>query len=99
MDWIYNLIEAASSLVDKDKGMLIIHRNMKVHPKFKVYKTFSYSIYLVKNKQKELLLEWETTKNVSESIMEVWKDSDIEFLPKLIDWLSSESFIKLKNEV
>lgn len=50
MDWIYNLIEAASSLVDKDKGMLIIHRNMKVHPKFKVYKTFSYSIYLVKNK-------------------------------------------------
>lgn len=31
--------------------------------------------------------------------MEVWKDSDIEFLPKLIDWLSSESFIKLKNEV
>lgn len=99
MDWIYDLIEAASSLISKDKGMLVIHRNMKVHPKFKVYKTFSYSVYLVKNKEKELLLKWETTKNVSDNIIEVWRDSDKEFLPKLIDWLSSGSFIKLKNEV
>lgn len=97
MDWIYSLIEAASSLIDKNKGMLIIHRNMKVHPKFKVYKTFAYSIYLVKNKEKELLLEWETTKNTTDDIIEVWRDADKEFLPKLINWLSSESFIKLKK--
>ncbi len=97
MDQIYNLIEAANSIISSDKGMLVIHKNMQVHPKFKAYKTFNYSIYLVKNENKELLFHWEVTKNATDSLIEVWRQADKEFLPEYINWLSSKSFIKLKK--
>ena len=97
---LYDIIEAASRYIHPTNGTLVLHRSMKEHPKFKVYKKYCYYIYLVKNGKKEQLLSWECTKNSpSDSILSDWKELDKEFLLQLVPWLSSESYIKLKDGI
>ena len=50
---LYDIIEAANSHLKE--GTLILHRSMKAHPMFKVYKIFCYNLYYVKDKEKTLL--------------------------------------------
>lgn len=100
---LYDIIEAASKLVDKSKGFLVLHRGVHVNPRFKVYKRYSYALYLVSNRDKndrECLLRYETEKNSpAENMDKDWKEQDMIFLSILIDWLSSEHFIKLKHGI
>lgn len=84
---IHDIIEAVSTLL-KDKT-LILHRNMKEHPKFKVYKVFEYNLYsLNEDKSKNLLLAHSFTVNTpSEDIMNTWKKCDKDYLPILFKWV------------
>lgn len=72
---LYDFVDAASKLMKDKTKTLVLHRCMKQHPKFKVYKTYEYRLYLVNsgNKEKTLLLEKAFTKNVpAEDILKVW---------------------------
>lgn len=90
-----DIIEAADSLL-KDKSLtLVLHRNMKTHPKFKVYKIFEYKLYAVNtsDKTKTILIDKSFTANTpADDIICTWNKYDKEFLPVLIKWFSSEEF-------
>lgn len=86
---LYDVIEAMN--VYLNNGMLVLHRNMKVHSKFKAYKIFCYDLYYVTKNNKVIVLSYEETKNApSDSIKEVWLECDKLYLRKLIDWISNE---------
>ena len=92
---LYDIVEAASSLMRDKSTTLVLHRSMKQHPKFKVYKIFEYKLYLVNsgNNTKTLLLEKAFTKNTpSDEIIKAWNASDKEYLPVLIKWLTTNEY-------
>lgn len=93
---LYDLIDAACKLMQDKTNTLVLHRDMKQHPRFKVYKSFEYKLYLVNsgNKEKILLLEKVFTKNTpADDILKTWNECDKEYLPTFIKWLTNE-FIK-----
>lgn len=96
---IHDIIDAASSFVHPSKGTLVLHRSMRQHPKFKVYKTYYYHLYLIKGKEKkERILTWEQTVNSpADNMLSDWKRFDKEFLKQLIPWLTSNSYMDLRN--
>lgn len=47
---LYDIVDAASSLLNE--GTLVLHKSMKAHPTFKVYKKFCYDLYRVVDKIK-----------------------------------------------
>lgn len=97
---LYDIIEAASKFVHPTRGTLVLHRSVKEHPKFKVYKKYCYYLYLVNGKGKEQLLSFEHTKNSpADDMLKDWKELDKEFLLQLIPWLSSEFYTKLRDGV
>lgn len=61
MIYIDDIIDAINSFT---KDTLVLHRKMSTHPKFKVYKIYSYELYKVSSTSNELLLNWDITKNV-----------------------------------
>lgn len=76
---------------------LVLHKKMDTHPKFKVYKIYTYDLYRVDARNKELLLEWKITKNApSEEIRKAWNEADKEYLAILVDWISSDKYKKIK---
>lgn len=98
MDLIYDVIEAMNTLIDKTAGEFIIHKSMRQHPKFKAIKIYSYKLYLVNTQNKEVILEKEISKNTSlDSIIDAWKEADKEFLPNLLEYISSNHFNKFKK--
>ena len=58
---LYDIIEGVNPLLKE--GMLVLHRTMKLHPTFKVYKIFSYNLYRVCNNKKTLVHSYEETRN------------------------------------
>lgn len=91
---VYDIIEAINSYI-KD-GTLVLHRSMKVHPRFKVYKTFCYNLYYVDRLSKDLLFSCEETENSpSEDLKTVWDKCDKLFLKKLVKWMSTDNYKKL----
>lgn len=92
---INDIIEAINKV---SKTTLILHRSMTVHPKFKIYKVYSYNLYRVDN-DKQLLLEWSVAKNTSsDTIGKCWDEADKEYLSILVNWLSSDKYKELKND-
>lgn len=88
---LYDIIEAMNSYLTD--GMFVLHRSMKVHSKFKVYKIFCYNLYHVTKDNKVIVLSYEETKNApSDSIKEVWLECDKLYLRKLVKWLSGDEF-------
>lgn len=88
---IYNIVEAASFHLKE--GTLVLHKSMKIHPKFKVYKKFCYDLYHIKNEERILLLSYEEVKNApADEIIEVWTDCDKLYLRELIKWLAGEEY-------
>lgn len=86
---IYDLIEALGASLNKN---FILHRSMKKHPKFKIYKIFEYSLYqLNKDKTKELLYIHSFNINApSEEIDNTWKDCDKKYISILFNWVYNE---------
>lgn len=81
---------AGSELKD---GTLVLHRSMRVHPKFKVYKKFCYDLYRVNGKDKELIYTCEETKNTpADDIISVWKECDKNFLKWLLKWIAGNEY-------
>lgn len=94
---LYDIIEAANSMLKE--GTLVLHRNMKVHPTFKIYKIFCYDLYKIDNGNKELLLTEEIIENTSsEDITKIWYKCDKEYLKSLIKWLSSDNYKTMKKD-
>jgi hypothetical protein len=92
---INDIIEAINKV---SKTTLILHRSMTVHPKFKIYKVYSYNLYRV-DTDKQLLLEWSVAKNTSsDTIGKCWDEADKEYLSILVNWLSSDKYKELKND-
>lgn len=88
---LYNVIDAASTLLKK--GTLVLHRSMKIHPKFKVYKIFCYNLYYITDKEKILLFSHEEVKNTpAEDISKIWIECDRLYLSELIKWFAGERY-------
>lgn len=94
---LYDIVDAASSLLKE--GTLVLHRNMKVHPTFKVYKKFCYNLYKVNGKNKELLFTFEETKNTpADDIIKVWRECDKAYLEWFIKWLCGDEYKAMKKD-
>lgn len=90
---LYDFVDAASKLIKDKTKTLVLHRCMKQHLKFKVYKSFEYKLYLInsRNGEKTLLFEKSFIKNTpAEDIPKVWDDCDKELLSELIKWLIND---------
>lgn len=95
---LYDIIEAINANLKPGIGTLILHRKFTVHPVFKIYKKFNYSLYLLKDNEKNLIDEVEFTENVqAEDINEVWSRCDKTYLIKLIDLISDKQFKEIQN--
>lgn len=95
---LYDIIEAASTYLKE--GTLVLHRSMKVHPKFKVYKIFCYNLYKIENKEKTLIFSFEETKNTPvDSIDEVWNECDKLYLRELIKWIAGDNYKSMTNGI
>lgn len=93
---LYDIVESLNKVLKDKTRTLVLHRSMKQHPKFKVYKLFEYRLYLVNsgNKEKTLLLEKVFTMNSpADDILKIWKECDTEYLSTLMEWVTKE-FIK-----
>lgn len=94
---LYDIVNAAGSLLKE--GTLVLHRSMKVHPTFKVYKRFCYDLYKVVNKNKELLFSFEETKNTpADDITKVWAECDKAYLGWFIKWVSGDEYKSMKKD-
>lgn len=95
---LYDIIEAASSYLKE--GTLVLHKSMKVHPTFKVYKKFCYDLYKVVNSNKELVFSYETTVNSpADSIDKIWDECDKLYLEVLISWFTSDEYKLMRKDV
>ena len=95
---LYDIIDAASSYI-KD-GTLVLHKSMRIHPKFKIYKRFCYNLYIVKGKDKKLIFPFEETKNVTEDeISSTWLNCDKLYLRELIKWIAGDEYKSIINGV
>lgn len=93
-----NLEDIITAINNNTNATLVLHQKMTSHPKFKIYKVFSYSLYRIDTKEKELLLDWSTTKNVSmEDVNKTKIECDKQYLSTLVNWLSSDNFRNLKE--
>ena len=82
---LYDIVNAMNTFIPKNKGMLVLHRSMKEHKKFKIYKIFEYNLWLVKGKEKQLVSTLSESVNTPmDKIEETWKTVDKKFLPNLI---------------
>lgn len=97
---LYDIIEATGKFVHPSRGTLVLHKSIKAHPKFKVYKKYCYYLYLVNGKEKKQLLSREVTKNSpADNMLDDWKELDKEFLLQFIPWLSSEYYTNLRDGI
>lgn len=90
---LYDIVDAVSNLMKDKTKTLVLHKVMKQHPIFKVYKSFEYRLYIINsgNKEKNLLLEKVFTKNTpADNILKTWDECDKEYLPMLIQWITKE---------
>lgn len=95
---LYDIVDAASLYLKE--GILVLHRSMKVHPKFKVYKRFCYDLYIVKNKEKSLIFSFEETKNTpAEDMVKIWDDCDKLYLRELIKWIAGDEYKSMTNGI
>lgn len=93
---LYDIVDAASYYL---KGMLVLHRSMKVHPKFKIYKRFCYDLYYVKDKEKTLIFTHEEIKNASaDEMVRIWSDCDKLYLREFIKWVAGEEYKSMLND-
>lgn len=96
---LYDIIDAAN--YPFKNGMLVLHKSMKIHPKFKMYKQFCYNLYYINGDNKTSVLDYEETKTVAtDNIEEVWNEYDKAYLVKFIKWLTSDDYKSIvENDV
>lgn len=94
---IDDIIGAINLTIDKTKGQFILHRSMKEHPKFKVYKVFTYNLYKVVEGKKELIQSISMTRYAgAEDIMNMWTECDKSYITDLTAILSGDDYKKMR---
>jgi hypothetical protein len=75
---------------------VILHRSLKVHPKFKVYKIFEYRLYtLSDNNETKLIISKDFILNSSElDMVSMWNEHDKEFLSIIFEYIKNEFIIQ-----
>lgn len=92
---IQDIIDILDKKVKDNGASFILHREMKVHPKFKVYKTFCYKLYIQTSVVSEIL-SYDKTVNAPISDVDLqWRALDKEFLEVIIDWINDGGLTKL----
>lgn len=92
---LHDVVNAVNTFIPKEKGMLVLHRNMQEHKKFKAYKIFNYNLWLVKGKEKEAVMSYSETVNTPmDKILETWNKMDKKFL---VDLMSAAMYGKLNS--
>lgn len=92
---VEDVVEAIGKNLNKT---LVLHKSIRTHPTFKVYKIYTYSLYDI-SKDKTKLLTLEISKNLSiERLEEAWSDCDKRFIDALINWLSSDEYRRMKDD-
>lgn len=95
---INDIIEAASIYLKE--GTLVLHRSMKLHPKFKIYKRFCYDLYIVKNTESNLIFSFEETRNITfDEIEDTWHNCDKLYLRELIKWIAGNEYKSMINGI
>lgn len=95
------IIRSINTLINNDNGVLVLYKEARQHPKFRIYKTVIYKLFLVKDtKNKTKVFTYEHVKKFSElNIEEAITECDMFFLPELLKWLTTNDFKKLCNGV
>lgn len=76
---------------------LVLHKSVETHPRFKVYKVYSYGLYAIED-DKIMLLSFKVNKNSStDNMAEAWNDCDRQFVSYIVSWLSSDIYIYIRN--
>lgn len=92
---VEDIVEAVGKNLNRT---LVLHKSIRTHPTFKVYKIYTYVLYDV-SKDKTRLLTLETNKNLSiERLEEAWNDCDRRFIDALISWMSSDEYRRIKDD-
>lgn len=95
---VYDIVEAASSMLKE--GTLVLHRSMRAHPKFKVYKVFCYNLYHMTSKGIKLLFSFEETKNTPvDDLLKIWNECDKLYLKRWTEWIMSDKFKAMTNGI
>ena len=92
------IIDIASKLIKE--GNLILHTSMTFHSSFKIYKEFSYDLYLLKDGTKTLLYSYKENKPVSakDDLHKVWRECDLNYIEYFLKWILSPEFKELKKD-
>ncbi len=92
---VEDIVEAIGKSLNKT---LVLHKSIRTHQTFKVYKIYTYSLYDISNDKTELLT-LEISKNLSiDRQEEAWDDCDKSFVDALINWLSSDEYRRMKDD-
>lgn len=96
---IYDIVDTVNEVLNIENTSLVLHKNIQMHPKVKVYKIFNYNLYLV-GKTTECVLSLSETKNApSADLNEAWEEMDNAFCKKLLYWLTTDEFKQLQNGI
>ena len=78
-------VEDIVEAIGKDLNTtLVLHKSVEIHPRFKVYKVYSYGLYAIED-DKIMLLSFKVNKNSStDNMTEAWDDCDKQFVKRLI---------------
>lgn len=92
-------VEDIVEAIGKDLNTtLVLHKSVETHPRFKVYKVYSYGLYAIED-DKIMLLSFKVNKNsATDNMIEAWDDCDKQFVGYIVSWLSSDIYKKLKND-
>ena len=84
-------VEDIVEAIGKDLNTtLVLHKSVETHPRFKVYKVYSYGLYAIED-DKIMLLSFKVNTNSA-------TDCDRQFVSYIVSWLSSDIYKKLKND-
>lgn len=88
---VEDIVDIAST--DIKNGTLVLHKSIKVHPKFKIYKIFCYDLYFVNGKNKEHIYTHEEVKNITtDDVNKLWSTYDRIFLRWFFRWMIGDEF-------
>lgn len=82
-----------------DNNFLVLHKEIKSHSTFKVYKEFIYTLYSIKGKNKSIVFTldktFKCTKDNEDSIRNSMEE---ELLTSIYKWIHSNDFDKYLKE-
>lgn len=72
------------------EGFYVIQKNKEIHPQFKVYKTITYTLWLVTNHDKKVVLTTQVTDRITDSNVEqIERETNISFILELFKMIEN----------